>query len=151
MITTLPPFHKGDHYEPTPASQWWFRLRRNITVDLNLPLHGSVSFRDSSCREWARLDDDALTIRAGYSWDGATCAPNFKVVMLPSLIHDVLYQFLQTDAMRDRIDRKTADLLFYHAMKAQGFILRGPYYHAVRKFGHLYLRDNPPVHSVITP
>ena len=151
MIESLPPFKRGQHYEPTPSSGYWFRLKREITVDLGLPIYGKVSFLDAKGKAWARLDDDALTIAAGYSWDGATCTPNFQRTMLPSLIHDVLYQFLATEHMRPRIDKHSADLLFYHAMKLTGFILRGPYYQAVRQFGHLYLRDDNKTRSVLLP
>lgn len=152
MISALPPFRLNEHYSDTPTSLYWFRLIDDVTVDFKLPIHGNVSFRDNeNSREWALLQDDHLTIRKDYAWDGPTMAPRFDKVMLPSLVHDVLYQFLKTKAMRDRIDRAAADLLFYHAMRVNGFLLRGPYYHAVRKFGHLYLRDDNPVHSVILP
>jgi hypothetical protein len=147
MITALPPFVRGVHYDATPLANYWFRLKHRVTIDLNMPIYGTVSFRDES-HEWARLHDDALTIPAGYAWDGPTCALRLEKAMLPSLIHDVLYQFLSTPDMRDRIDRKKADLLFYHAMKANGFLLRGPYYQAVKRFGHLFIKEHN-VHSVI--
>lgn len=151
MITELPAFRWGKEYEMATDGRWLFTFQGDRRIKLNLPIKGNVSFQDKAYREWARLENDELVIRDQYSWDGPTHSPAFKKAMLPSAIHDVLYQFLNTPHMRDRIDKTTADLLFYHAMKVTGFWLRGPYYHAVRKFGHFYLRDNETLQSVLLP
>jgi hypothetical protein len=151
MISELPEFRWGKEYEMAVDGNWLFTFQGDRRIKLNLPIHGNASFRDRAHREWARLEDDELVIRDQYSWDGPTHSPAFKKAMLPSAIHDVLYQFLNTEHMRERIDKATADLLFYHAMKTTGFWLRGPYYHVVKKLGHLYLRDRSNVHSVLLP
>jgi hypothetical protein len=39
--------------------------------------------------------DGWLEIKAGYPWDGATCAPDSPDFMRPSLAHDALYRLKQ--------------------------------------------------------
>lgn len=51
-----------------------------------------------------------------------------------SLVHDLLYQFKKEVP----VSREVADLIFLEFMEAQGFILAGFYYRAVRAVGWIY-------------
>jgi hypothetical protein len=148
MISSAPPFLEGEHYHRR-AGRWVYVVEDPVDIVFDLLLFGTVSFRDSSGREWARFTGNVLTVREGYAWDGPTSAPKFRGAMLASLVHDVLYQFLFTEHMRVRISKEDADNAFYDIMRLERFALRGVYYFAVKSFGKCYLRDRNNVHSVL--
>lgn len=86
---------------------------------------------------WLRITEDGnIFIPKGYAWDGATSAPDFKETYYPTLVHDVLYQFLWDTPMT----RKEIDDLFLKQMLEEGFKMAHIYYRAVRLFGGIFLK-----------
>lgn len=95
--------------------------------------------------EWLRITPDgAVTVRAGFEFDGASFAPDGKrdpVTRLPrmyypALVHDALYVFLpSTPLSRAEIDR-----IFREMMHAAGFRPAWLYFVAVRSLGGLFVR-----------
>lgn len=83
-----------------------------------------------------------LTIYPGYSWDGASCCPDFTNIMLPSLVHDALYQSKKCGV--DTYTWSQVDGLFLLLMKTEGmnWLLRNICWSAVRTFGGL-IRSKP--------
>jgi hypothetical protein len=144
MITDLQPFRYGREWER--GEHWMYVLTKDLRGRCTVPLP-DVSFRDRDQREWMRFEDGDIIIREGYASDGCTCAPTTKKNIRGAFFHDAGYQFLKTAHMV--LSKDQWDSIFYAAMRNDGFLLRGPYYHAVSKFGHLYLKDSPPVHSVL--
>lgn len=61
-----------------------------------------------------------LTIRSGYAWDGAS-GPTFdtRKTIIPSLIHDAIYQLIRMGVLPES-DRRKADLILKEAMLACG-------------------------------
>lgn len=85
------------------------------------------------------IKGNKMTVRPPYRWDGASYAPDFKSVMVPALVHDILYDAIksgyQPTAAGKEADFQMADALFMSLMKAEGFFLNDTYYSAVRYFG----------------
>lgn len=147
MIADLQPFEEGLAY--ARGNVWSWHLLDDLRVRLLFPPPDNISFRDRHDREWLRIQDGHLIVRAGYACDGCTNAPTTARNIRAAFLHDALYQFLATNHMP--ISKDQADLIFYEAMRHDRFLLRGPYYHAVRLLGHLYLQDRNMVFSRIIP
>lgn len=96
--------------------------------------------------EWLTIDDGYATVKAGYSWNGAT--PKFKlygkVLSTPdgkedqlkkaTLWHDVLYQFSK-QLQNLGVLRKDVDLLFLRDLVDKAWNYAILYYRIVRLFG----------------
>jgi len=68
-----------------------------------------------------------ISVNPGYCWDGATGAFDSDDLLLPSLVHDVMYQcirenLLSLPAKSLRDFRKYADLCFYDLCVQQGIM-----------------------------
>ncbi|GAB4061912.1 hypothetical protein [Uliginosibacterium sediminicola] len=115
----------------------------------------ACAFEDGFGRRWLELDaDGTLRVLKGYAWDG--CTPKLRlfgrvigmpdggispVTQLPrayyaSLVHDALYQFLDTGLP---VDRVTADRIFQEILLRDEFSASLLYYLAVRIFGRATL------------
>lgn len=67
---------------------WKYQLDEDITFKL----HYDYSVKEPySCQYYSIDTDNNLTIYRGCCWDGPTWFPDFKWMMRPSLIHDVLH------------------------------------------------------------
>lgn len=77
-----------------------------------------------------------LTIKAGYSWDGATGVPDSSTVLVASLAHDALYQLLRLGLL-DQGYREMADKVMAQVMLQEGSwrITASIVYHALRLGG----------------
>lgn len=92
---------------------------------------------DKTKRIWLRiLPNGAIFIPKGYSWDGATLAPDFPELYYPTLVHDALYQFLPHTPM----SRKEIDDIFLKMMQEENFKYAKIYYRAVRWFGGIFVK-----------
>lgn len=82
------------------------------------------------------FEDGFLTIKKGYSWDGASCAIDTKTFMRGALVHDVLYQLIREGFLLKE-DRKACDKELIRICSLDGMCgLRRAYvYRAVRIFG----------------
>lgn len=80
------------------------------------------------------LRGNVLTIRTGYAWDGPS-GPTWDspAAMLPSCVHDALYELMRLGFLYRKPSRRRADLLFYQLLRAEGMgrIRAGYYFVAV--------------------
>jgi hypothetical protein len=96
---------------------------------------GNHYFRDAEGRVWLSFRGRLMTISAGYSWDGASCAPDFPAVLAASGAHDALIQFRHVPCFpltKHEIDR------VFRGLMSRNFIPRWIYWAAVRVFGGIY-------------
>ena len=137
--------------------KWIYELDADYRIDLGkyLAEHGdqTLSFQDSSGVERLVLyPTGTAIIRARYAWDG--CTPKFALFDMlfgipdgvpneqtrkpkayyASLVHDVLYQFLDVDLP---ITRRGADAAFFDILERHAFTPRYIYWAFVRVFGGL--------------
>ena len=98
---------------------------------------------DRKFSKWLFLSRNGwLQIAEGYSWDGASGpAIDTKDFMIPSLVHDALYQLIREGLLHPRF-RKNADLTLRALCKQQGMnVFRRWYcYLSVRIFGGIYAK-----------
>ncbi len=83
---------------------------------------------------WVTLATNGmLYIAAGYAWDGATGALDFKRVRPATLVHDALYQLMSYGALPNTpMNKLAADLEFKRIMREDRFKLRHSYYGGMR-------------------
>lgn len=139
------------------AVEWIFELQGDYEVNLKDFVAVNVSehhvFEDS--KGIVRLElfpGGRAVVKSGYAWDG--CTPKFSVFDIvlgipdgiphsttrkpkayyASLLHDVLYQFLDAGSP---ISRAEADQVFLGILARDAFAPRWIYYAAVRLFGGL--------------
>jgi hypothetical protein len=138
--------------------KWIYELDVDYTISLKKYFNESfdqpLSFQDGSGRERLVLypTGDAV-IRAKYAWDG--CTPKFALFDIvlgtpdgipneqtrkpkayyASLVHDVLYQFLDAHLP---IKRAGADRAFFDILERDAFAPRYLYWAAVRVFGGVF-------------
>ena len=77
---------------------------------------------------WCAITDGFLLVNHGYAWDGCTFAPDTHRTYLPSLVHDLLYQF-------QIVERERADYVFFMMLKRAWFKYATLYYVGVLIFG----------------
>ena len=140
MISEAPAFLLGEHFSRNRSKKWRYTTLRTTRVVIDVPLTDTISFRDKHGIEWMRLapcenNRCILTIREGYSWNGATAAPDF-CLFLETLVHDVLYQFRHTEHFP--FSRLQCDQAFYDLMRLAGFPLAPIYFAAVNVFGGFF-------------
>jgi hypothetical protein len=63
-----------------------------------------------------------LTIKERYAWDGPSGIPDSADLMLPSLVHDALYQLMRGEAI-SKSYQKMADKLFKKMYKSEAIRL----------------------------
>ncbi len=137
--------------------KWIYELDADYRIDLKKycseHFDQPLSFQDSSGSEWLVLYPTGIAIiRANYAWDG--CTPKFAIFDIgfgipdgipnertrkpkayyASLVHDVLYQFLDVDLP---IKRRGADAAFFDILERDAFAPRYVYWAFVRVFGGL--------------
>ncbi len=88
----------------------------HIPISLSNPIH-----TDFICLETS----GELTIKEGYAWDGATCAPDIPSIMRGSLVHDALYQLMRRseNGLDDNIHREPADRILQDICKEDGMLV----------------------------
>lgn len=94
---------------------------------------------------WVTVNGGAITVKQGYCWDGASCAIDTADFMIPSLVHDALYQLIRLQHVETKhrlsADRILKDLCLLYGMSR----FRANYvYFAVRMFGGKHLRLGEP-------
>jgi len=134
--------------------KWLYELEKDFTWNSGKAVAKDYEFADPKGNVRLIIKaDGAITVPKGYAWDG--CTP--KVCLLDvlvgvpdgavhvrtgkpktyhaSLIHDALYQFLDSGLPYSRGD---ADDFFLNLLTENGFIPRYVYYWAVRLFGGVF-------------
>lgn len=138
--------------------KWLYRNEKNYSWQSDLKVNKDYAFRDKTGKIRLTIETDGkLTVLRGYTWNG--CSPKFCFLDLllgtpdgavyaptgkpktyyASMVHDALYQFLDAEAP---ITRAQADACFLQLMEESDFVLRGPYWFAVRIFGRLFWHRN---------
>lgn len=138
------------------GEKWLFRLEEDFTWQSGRDFSQDLAFYDKKGKRRLEIrKDGSLTVLKNYAWDG--CTPKFCFLDIlfgtpdgivdkrtgkpktyyATLIHDVLYQFLDDDLP---ITRKEADDYFLRLMTDTQFTLRDLYYWAVRLLGGLAQR-----------
>jgi hypothetical protein len=120
------------------GGRYRFVLSGDYVVGLGLGLKGYHELVDGRT-VWATLEDDKLTIMAGYAFDG--CSPAWRVLgkwygtptprkaVGPAAVHDCLRGYMKLACLR--ITRKNTDDVFWNMLKAEGFQLGDVYHGAV--------------------
>lgn len=93
----------------------FFRKRKRynyvLAADYHLPTRLRPTQRVERMPVLILNTNGELTIKAGYAWDGITGIPDLKSMLLPSLVHDALYQLMREGCLPQSA-RKDADELF---------------------------------------
>ena len=138
-------------YEDAP--KYLYRISKEAQIEV--PFKSGLNPGQVVANEFISIeviDSEAvlLTFKPGYAWDGASGAFNTKSWVIPSLVHDGLYQFFR-EGLLSRSLRNQADLAMYYLLKQR--MVKGNYfskkwggvrarlsYVAVREFGgkHTY-------------
>jgi len=138
------------------AEKWVFCIDQDFTWSSGLTITEDVAFLDlTGVRRLELRRGGEVRVLKDYAWDG--CTPKFCLLDLvfgipdgvvdsrtkkpktyyASMVHDALYQFL-SDGLP--LKRRDADRCFLMLMSETGFVLRYPYYWAVRLFGGMFRR-----------
>lgn len=131
--------------------------RAVLTCDLTVNLgEGHVGYHEF-CHDqnlWGILNNDRLTIMAGYASD--LCSPGFylfgkwygtpsKGAELASFLHDFTRQFMRPNVECSPWDRKATDRIFYNALCMTRFPGRDLYHGAVSNIlGDVWMWLNRP-------
>ena len=141
----------------TLAVRWIYVLEGDFVHNIlnHLPTGWDKSYaffdRKGKCRLEIHSNGDARVL-SGYAWDG--CTPKFSIFDIlvgtpdgvpnertkkpktyyASLVHDVLYQFLE---INPDVPKAAADKIFLELLARDGFAPRYIYYIAVSAFGGL--------------
>lgn len=95
---------------------------------------------------WLNIRDGVWTIKAGYSWDGNSCVPDFlnskdPVTGLPrsyypSLCHDIGYRYLRSSPESFPYSKRQIDFFYFRLGRQYKFLLAWLYVIGVLLFGH---------------
>lgn len=112
----IPDFVHGVHYRRSGSGRWKWVLLKPLTVPFGNPItrnHEWFEGIDGNGKTWLEIDRYSITIPAGYAWNGSSCSPDLRGVMLASCVHDALYQFSGCDGWPEYLSNEWADDLFY--------------------------------------
>jgi hypothetical protein len=144
----------------SPVKEGKRKYRFATNTELEFPLFGHLATHpdcvfSENGKEWARITEGFLYIAPNYAWDGCTPkkyigipplgawvgTPDFEETILPSLVHDVLFQFAKVG----KYSFDSANYQFYIMMVKKDFKLASVYYKAVNDFGSKFWkkRDQP--------
>lgn len=117
-----------------------FKRKYKYLVETDTYIDIDVLFRHLGTRyiisRFYQIRGNCIIVKGGYCWDGATCFPDIKSIMLPALVHDILYQALREEHLHSKY-RQVVDKIFMNVCISQGMnkILAHLVYLAVRLFG----------------
>lgn len=83
-----------------------YQLVEEYRIRVNIPIKQSYDNGLLACDLLGNI-----IIRAGYAWDGATCAIDTNNFMRGSLIHDALYQLIREESIDGKYRTKCDDAL----------------------------------------
>lgn len=130
------------------GSEYRFKLTGDLVVYLNKGLRGFHELKNNGT-VWAILNNDKLTILAGYAFDGCSPAwrflgrwygtPTPRAVVPAAAVHDCLRQFMGVKCLG--YDRKLTDDIFHDMLREAGFPATSIYHGAVAGFwGSLFIK-----------
>lgn len=136
------------------------KLTADLVLDLGMGYRGYHVFAHEETR-WGMLNNDVLTIFAGYASD--LCSPGIYVfgvwlgtpsrgMELEAFVHDFLRQFMSVPCVP--WDRKSSDAIFYNAGIMRGHNMKIKVYHGAvaGKLGDLWMwlnKERPEVSCTI--
>ena len=88
---------------------WRYTLNRSFTL-----YHSSLVGLEFNIPYVQVFPVGRLVVKEGYSWDGATLTLNTHDLIVPSLVHDALYQCLREGL--DQSYKAVADKIFYQLL-----------------------------------
>lgn len=90
---------------------------------LKVPLHFCTGIKGYEVSlPYVRLHKNGgLVLDPDFKWDGATCAPDIDIVIIPSAPHDALYGLIRAGLI-PRSAKNKADSTFYNEIKAQNYM-----------------------------
>lgn len=112
-----PEFIEGIHWRKLTAMErngrpWKYKLLQDITVRFERPIcFGNYYLHDGNGDHWGTISPLFIMVSAGYAWNGSSCSPDLPGVLLPSVVHDLLYQFSGVNHFP--FSRTFADNLFF--------------------------------------
>lgn len=115
-----------------------YELIKPISLKVDVELPPCIGRNRETGEIMLMVDKNIITIMPPYRWDGATCAPDFEKVLLPSLVHDILYDAIKSGYI---LTFEVADAIFISLMRETDFPLKNTYYSAVRRFGEWCRED----------
>lgn len=99
-----------------------------LVEEFNLNLQGFFDddFFSLVLGDYIRIYNSILFVAKGYAWDGGTGAVDTKLLMIPTLVHDVLYQLMRNDKLpqtyREKADKLLKDMYIESARKHGSWI-----------------------------
>lgn len=132
--------HDTSWFKKIDDPQYIYELTKPVSIKLPVVLQDcQAKLKDKKGPFVLFVKGNKMSVLPPYRWDGASYAPDFKSVMVPALVHDILYDAIksgyQPTGKGREMDFEMADALFMSLMKAEGFFLNDTYYSAVRYFG----------------
>ena len=119
MKLSSPQFTEGVQWRKLTAAErngkpWKYELLHDITVRFSEDIcMGRYHLYDGDGNQWGIIKPTEITVRRFYQWNGSSCSPDLKGVLLASVVHDLLYQFSGTypfPLLRSFCDRVFYDL-----------------------------------------
>jgi hypothetical protein len=123
------------------------------------PPNVKISFRGQKNKEWLYMDEKHFIIMKDYAWDGCTPKKYVPVLgwmgtkdtpetILPSLIHDVFCQFIDTEHFP--FNRKVNNDIFLHLLERNEFRFARLYYNGASLWSKVGPKGiNKDVYSII--
>jgi hypothetical protein len=108
--------------------KWKFTQDKTFVLPVSVGSH-PLTILSNSGNVLVHAQGVMLKIKRHYHFDGATCAPDFKRVIVPSAVHDAMLQL--ADKYPSIVSERMAHRAFKQSMKAHGFRLWPIYYYAV--------------------
>lgn len=149
-----PEFHQDIEYTELRGGVYRFKLLQPISVRIDQLKNYKhfISFRDGKNVEWAHIYRDLLSISKDYAWNGASPkwwvpllgwvgTPDPEATRMATLVHDVLYQFINTEHFPLNVEE--SNMIFYQIMRAHDFRFSNTYFGAVQDFGKRFADDPP--------
>lgn len=130
----------------TEGNKYRFLLLEDLILEFKNYNFTPSTFYDSNNKLRLELNKNILKIYSKYSWDG--CSPKYSIgdywigtpdypeTIMPSLVHDTLWQFLHSPCLK--LSMKDTNIIFYKMMKQNNFKFAYIYYKAVDIFGSTF-------------
>ncbi len=98
-----------------------YQYRLEEEIDINTPFTGFDAIIQTDEKVYAKISKEGeLQVFPEYAWDGMTGWFESKETIIPSLVHDVLYQFIAEDGSEIPREKyvKLTDKYFVKLLKA---------------------------------
>jgi hypothetical protein len=126
------------NYVKTGHPKWKYRLVNDAHFEIYY-IGPFTELYSESGKLLAILSRDHITIKAEYSWDGATWAPDFKRIIPATLVHDLGIQFQSvSEFVKYCANRKQVDRWLLEISARDKFTLRFLYYYATRIYSRFF-------------